>query len=281
MIRSLAFAAFSAIVSCSAFAQAQPQPQEFKPEVGQAGKDVVWVPTPEALVDRMLRMAKVTKNDYVIDLGSGDGRIAIAAAKNFGARATGIEYNPDMVVLSNRSAQAAGVADRVKFMKADIFESDFSQATVITMYLLPQLNLRLRPILLDLKPGTRLVSHAFNMDDWKPDEQLTIEHREAYLWIVPAKVAGKWKLSVPAGNGVQDTELMLTQKYQNFGGKALAGSRESEVLEGKLNGAQVSFGFVDGNGSKRMFNGRVNGVRMEGTTQTPSGTPLKWVATRA
>ncbi len=281
MIRSLALAAALAVASSVALAQAQLTPQEFKPEIGQAGKDVVWVPTPEALVDRMLRMAKVSKNDYVMDLGSGDGRIAIAAVKNFGARATGFEYNPDMVTLSNRNAQVAGVADRVKFIKADIFESDFSQASVITMYLLPQLNVRLRPILLDLRPGTRVVSHAFNMDDWKPDERATIEFREAYLWIVPAKVAGKWRLTLPASNGSQEIALDLAQKYQFFEGKAAAGGRESAVQDGRLDGARVVFAFVDGKGVKLVFSGNVNGSRMEGTTHTASGTPVKWSATRS
>jgi phospholipid N-methyltransferase len=253
--------------------------QTFKPEVGQAGKDVVWVPTPDALVERMLNMAKVTKNDFVIDLGSGDGRIAIAAGKR-GARAMGIEYNPNMVELSNRNAQAAGVSDRVKFVKADIFESDFSQAQVITMYLLPHLNVQLRPKILDMKPGTRVTSHAFTMEDWKPDETATIEYRDAYLWIVPAKVNGKWRVSQVAGSGMETIELDLAQKYQFFDGKAKLGGRDVDVLEGRLAGERITFTLVDGNGARRNYTGTVSGDRIEGTVPSQSGAPLKWTAVK-
>ena len=188
-----------ALAAAGASAQTAPaESKDYTPQVGQSGKDVVWVPTPEALVERMLRMARVGPKDYVIDLGSGDGRTVIAAGK-LGARATGIEYNPDMVSLSIKNAEKAGMGDKVKFVKADIFESDFSEATVITMYLLPSLNIKLRPKLLDLRPGTRLVSHAFNMEDWQPDQTVTVEGRDAYLWIVPAKVQGSWKLAYRPG----------------------------------------------------------------------------------
>src|SRR5258705_13548093 len=148
---------------------AQPAKEEYKPQVGQEGKDVVWVPTPQALVDKMLDMAKVTPQDYVIDLGSGDGRTVITAAKR-GARALGIEYNPDMVALSKKNAAKEGMGEKAQFTKADLFETDFSQATVITMFLLPEINLRLRPKILDLKPGTRVVSNSFTMEDWQDDE---------------------------------------------------------------------------------------------------------------
>ena len=175
-----------------ASAQAQPAKQEYQPQVGQQGKDVVWVPTPQALVDRMLDMGKVTAKDYVIDLGSGDGRTVITAAKR-GAKALGIEYNPDMVELSKRNAAKEGVTDKASFVKADLFESDFSQATVITMFLLPDINLKLRPKILGLKPGTRIVSNSFDMGEWKPDETVNVTEGctnwcTAYLWIVPAKV---------------------------------------------------------------------------------------------
>ena len=170
------------------FAQAQPA-KEYEPQVGQEGKDVVWVPTPQALVDKMLDMAKVTAADTVIDLGSGDGRTVITAAKR-GARALGIEYNPDMVELSKRNAEKAGVAGKANFMKADLFESDFSQATVITMYLLPTINLKLRPKLLrDLKPGTRIVSHSFDMGDWKPEKRSDLNGETIYYWVIPARKA--------------------------------------------------------------------------------------------
>src|SRR5438477_9690694 len=171
--------------------------KEFQPEVGQAGKDVVWVPTPQALVDKMLDMAKVTPKDYVIDLGSGDGRTVITAAKR-GSKALGIEYNPDMVELSQRNAAKEGVSDKASFVKADLFESDFSQAQVISMFLLSSINLKLRPKILDLKPGTRIVSNTFDMGEWKPDETATLPGCNswctAHLWIVPAKTEGTWKL---------------------------------------------------------------------------------------
>src|SRR5437762_723145 len=184
------------LLAVSVVAQAQTSPP-FTPEVGQPGKDVVWVPTPQALVDRMLDMAKVTPQDYVVDLGSGDGRTVITAARR-GARAHGIEYNPDMVRLSERNAAAEGVAANATFAKADLFESDFSQATVITMFLLPEINLKLRPKILDLKPGTRIVSNTFTMGDWMPDETAMVGDCVAWCtalyWIVPAKVAGAWQL---------------------------------------------------------------------------------------
>jgi precorrin-6B methylase 2 len=216
------------LVPSVALAQQAQQTQQpgFKPEYGQAGKDVVWVPTAHALVEKMLDLAKVTPNDYLIDLGSGDGPIVIGAAKR-GVRALGIEYNPDMVELSKRNAEAAGVADRATFMKADIFETDFSKATVITMFLLPQLNLKLRPQLLDLKPGTRIVSNTFTMDDWSPDDTArAAEDCEtwclALLWIVPAKVAGTWKMP----NG----DLTLTQQFQMLSG-SLTGTNGPLTVE--------------------------------------------------
>jgi precorrin-6B methylase 2 len=189
------------------------QQKEYEPSVGQEGKDVIWVPTPEELVQAMLDLAKVTPQDVVMDLGSGDGRIVIAAAKR-GVRATGIEYNPDMVELSRRNAEKAGVSAKATFLNADIFATDFSQATVITMYLLPALNLKLRPTILDLKPGTRIVAHAFNMGEWQCDQSVEKEGRTAYLWIVPAKVAGMW--TWPSNNG--NAELTLTQVFQTIEG---------------------------------------------------------------
>ena len=270
-----------ALAAAGASAQTAPaESKDYTPQVGQTGKDVVWVPTPEALVERMLRMAHVGPKDYVIDLGSGDGRTVIAAGK-LGARATGIEYNPDMVNLSIKNAEKAGMGDKVKFVKADIFESDFSEATVITMYLLPSLNIKLRPKLLDLRPGTRLVSHAFNMEDWQPDQTVTVEGRDAYLWIVPAKVQGSWKLVVPAGSGEESWQLALAQQFQRLSGGATGGGKSFDLVDAKLTGAAVKFTFTDANGTKREFNGRVSGNRMEGTTQTQGGAPVKWTAVRA
>jgi SAM-dependent methyltransferase len=269
-----------ALVAGAASAQTAPaESKEYTPQVGQSGKDVVWVPTPDALVERMLRMARVGPKDVVIDLGSGDGRTVIAAGK-LGARAMGIEYNPDMVALSIKNAEKAGMGDKVKFVKADIFESDFSEATVITMYLLPSLNIKLRPKILDLRPGTRIVSHAFNMEDWQPDQTVTVEGRDAFLWIVPAKVGGSWKLSTPAGNGEEAWQLTLAQQFQRLSGGVKGAGRSFDLVDPKVTGSAVKFGFVDGNGIKREFNGRVSGGKMEGTTQTQGGTPVKWTAVR-
>jgi SAM-dependent methyltransferase len=271
----VAVAASFALVA-GAFAQGAPKANEFVPQVGQAGKDVIWVPTPEELVERMLRMAQVTDKDFVIDLGSGDGRIAIAAAKKFGARAQGIEYNPDMVDLANKSAQSQGVGDKVKFVKADIFESDFSQATVITMYLLPGLNLKLRPKLLDMKPGTRLASHQFTMDDWEPDETTMMDGRRAYLWIVPAKVQGVWTLS----NGADKWDMTLDQKYQKIDGNVRLGPLNAGLRETRLVGDRIQFAVVDSAGVRRDFTGRVTGPNaMEGTVRTASG-ETRWTAAR-
>jgi SAM-dependent methyltransferase len=269
-------------VQGAAFAQAaaEKKAEEYTPQVGQAGKDVVWVPTPEALVERMLEMARVTSKDYVIDLGSGDGRTVITAAKKYGVSALGIEYNPDMVAVSVKAAEKAGVSDRAKFIKADIFETDFSKATVITMYLLPALNIKLRPKILDMRPGTRVVSHAFNMEDWEPDQTATVEGREAYLWIVPAKVQGNWALAVPAGNGEEKWQVTLKQSFQKLSGTATLGGKSYPLMETRLRGTDVAFAFVDGNGIKRQFSGRAAGDKMDGTTAAQGGAKVNWTATR-
>jgi len=247
-------------------AQAQPA-KEYEPSVGQEGKDVVWVPTPQALVDKMLDMAKVTPKDYVIDLGSGDGRTVITAAKR-GSKALGIEYNPEMVELSKRNAAKEGVSDKANFLKADLFESDFSQAQVITMFLLPSINIKLRPKILDLKPGTRIVSNSFDMEDWKPDEDATASGFDhwctAHLWIVPAKVGGAWKL--PQG------ELNLKQTFQMISG-TLKNGNVTTPISGKLNGDQISF-----TAGAAQYTGRVNGNAIEGTVK--GGNDGKWSATR-
>jgi len=255
----------AALLSLTAqFAGAQPA-KDYQPSVGQEGKDVIWVPTPQSLVDKMLDLAKVTSKDYVIDLGSGDGRTVITAAKR-GAIALGIEYNPDMVELSKRTAAKEGVSDRASFVKADLFESDFSQAQVISMFLLSSINLKLRPKILDLKPGTRIVSNTFDMADWKPDESATVPGCNswctAHLWIVPAKVDGTWNL--PQG------ELTIKQTFQMISGTLKSGNAVTPI-NGKLNGEQINF---TGGGSQ--YTGRVNGNSMEGTTGG-----AKWSATRS
>ena len=233
-------------------AQVQPAQTDYQPRPFQEGKDVVWLPTPQPVVEKMLEIAKVTPKDFVIDLGSGDGRTVITAAKKFGAGAMGIEYNPDMVELSNRAAAKEGIAGKVKFMKADLFETDFSRASVITMYLLPALNVKLRPKILDLKPGTRIVSHAFDMGEWQADRIESDEGRSVYLWIVPAKVAGTWRS--PQG------ELVLTQQFQKIEGTLKAGERKLTISKGQLRGDQIS---ISAGGTE--YTGRVNGSTIEGT----------------
>ena len=227
------------LLFAAAVAQAQqPAPRAYQPEVGQEGKDVVWVPSPQELVDKMLDLAQVTPKDFLMDLGSGDGRTVITAAKR-GAKALGVEYNPDMVALSQRNAQQAGVAGRASFVKADLFETDLSKATVITMFLLPEINLKLRPKLLELKPGTRIVSNTFTMGDWKADETVTLDARQscvtwctAMLWIVPAKVAGHYRTA--------QGEVTLKQEYQALSGTLSSGGK-SVPLEGTVRGTQVAF----------------------------------------
>lgn len=264
------------IAAFSAWGQAG-KSGEFAPQVGQAGKDVIWVPTPDELVERMLRMTQTTANDYVMDLGSGDGRTVIAAAKKFGATATGIEYNPDMVTLSQRNAQREGVTAKATFMKADLFQTDFSKATVITMYLLPSINAKLKPKILNLKPGTRVVSHAFDMEDWQPDQADSVDGRRAMLWIVPAKVAGSWRLRV---GSEPEAEVLLTQRYQMLEGSVRAGSLTTGLRQPLLLGDRISFAYMDRNGALHDFTGRVSGDAMEGTARSASGAEVKWTARR-
>jgi SAM-dependent methyltransferase len=270
--------AFAIVTSGGALAQtAAPASQDYSPSVGQEGKDVIWVPTPQSLVERMLQMAKTTSNDYVVDLGSGDGRTVITAAKKFGARALGIEYNPDMVELSKRNAQKEGVADKTQFMRADIFETDFSKATVLTLYLLPSLNVKLRPTILNMRPGTRVVSHAFTMDDWAPDQVESSEGRTAYMWIVPAKVSGTWRVEIPGG---QTYETSFIQQFQNVGGSAKASNKPVQFSNGKLRGDTITFSIADDSNVRRDFTGRVSGDRIEGTVQA-NDAQSKFVATRS
>jgi precorrin-6B methylase 2 len=242
------------LAATGALAQTQQAPV-FEPSFGQQGKDVVWVPTSDALVEKMLDMARVTPSDYVMDLGSGDGRTVIAAARR-GARALGIEYEADLVELSRVNAQQAGVAGSAEFRKADLFETDFSEATVITMFLLPSINVKLRPAILELQPGTRIVSNTFGMDEWMPDETATMAAEtgcdnwcNALLWIVPAKVAGKHAL--PVG------ELVLKQQFQMLSGTLRAGGT-TYVVEGRVRGEEI----VLRAGGKE-YRGRMKGTLLE------------------
>jgi len=262
-IRSFAIVISLLLTTMGGFAQVADE--GYTPQSGQAGKDVVWVPTPQSLVDTMLGMAKVTSADYVIDLGSGDGRTVITAAKR-GATALGIEYNPDMVALARRTAIKEGVSARATFENTDIFESDFSKATVITLFLLETLNQRLRPTLLDMKPGTRIVSNTFTMNDWEPDQTVRLDENTswttAHLWIVPAKVDGIWKFD--------GGQINFTQAFQHVTGKLTLGNKEVE-LTGKLNGDKIS---INAGGTE--YNGTVSGNTISGT-RTGGGS---WQVTR-
>jgi hypothetical protein len=268
----------SVSVTCTAQTQTQttepakpktapPATDQYQPQVGQEGKDVVWVPTPDAMVDKMLELANVTPNDVLIDLGSGDGRTVIGAAR-LGARALGVEFNPEMVKLSQRNAQRAKVSDKATFRQGDLYEADLSQATVITLFLLPQINLKLRPKLLDLRPGTRIVSNTFTMGDWKADETEQVENDctsycTALLWIVPAKVEGTWKLA----NG----QLTLKQSFQYVTGSITLDGKPTSITDGHLRGSTISFKVGDAE-----YTGTVAAAAMEGKVST-GGT---WRATR-
>jgi SAM-dependent methyltransferase len=253
-----------ALAFAPALGLAQNAKEDFQPRVGQAGKDVIWVPTPDRSVERMLQMAQVTPGDFVVDLGSGDGRTVIAAAKKFGAKSLGIEFNPDMVALSRRNAEAEGVTETAKFVEGDIFKTDFSSATVVTLYLLDDLNLALRPRLLEMKPGTRIASHDFNMGDWEPDDRSSIDDHTTYLWIVPAKVAGDWKLGVDLG-GNADEVLKISQKFQKIEGTLVSSSSQISLREASLHGDLIRFSLVDYRGVLREFSGRVRGGVISGS----------------
>jgi SAM-dependent methyltransferase len=255
-----------ALATALSLALAEPK-APFEPHVGQEGKDVVWVPTAQALVDRMLDLAQVTPADLLMDLGSGDGRTVITAAKR-GTRAIGIEYNPDMVELSRRNAKVAGTGELARFEQADLFATDFSKATVVTMFLLPSINLKLRPKILEMRPGTRVVSNSFDMGDWRPEQTVEAQgectsYCRAHLWIVPAKVEGTWKLP----NG----DLRLEQTYQTLLGTLRSGNSTMNVVDGKVIGNTISFVAGDAR-----YTGRVNGNAIEGISQTSTG----WRATR-
>ena len=242
----------------------------------QAADSVVnagpYVPSPQSVVADMLKLAQVGPKDYLIDLGSGDGRTVITAAKR-GARALGVEYNPKMVALAKRLAAEAGVGDKAQFVRGDIFKTDFSAATVITLFLLPELNLKLRPKILDMRPGTRVVSNSFTMDDWQADESARATMAEgcesyctAFLWIVPAKVAGTWQMS--------DGQLKLEQRFQMVSGSLRIDGRTSRIGGGRLRGNKIWF-----NAGGVVYTGRVQGDSIEG--KADDGRRVRhWRATR-
>lgn len=252
-------------------AQAQAPQEEFKPVSGQPGKDVVWVPTPQLVTDKMLDVAKLTPQDFVVDLGSGDGRNIISAAKR-GARGRGVEYNPNMVALSRRNAAQEGVADRALFVEGDMFAADFSDATVLALFLLPDNLNRLRDKFLALKPGTRIVANTFWIDGWEPDEQEQLSEDECSDWcrvmlfIVPARVEGPWRHA--------QGELTITQQYQKISGTLMDGGRSIAIANGRMRGDQITFVAAGAE-----YTGRVNGNRIEGTV-TSAGKTAPWTATR-
>jgi len=262
------FIILSALFTLNTFAQGilEGGDDKYQPRVGQEGKDVVWVPTTNELLAIMLRTAKVNSTDLVYDLGSGDGRIAIAAAKDFGARAIGIEFNPEMAQLAQRNVDRSGVGDRVKIINGDIFVEDFSKATVVTMYLLPELNIALRPTILKMKPGTRVTSHAFNMGDWEADVEID-SPAKAFYWVVPAQVAGEWTIS---GMEPGRTILKLSQHYQKIGGTLQIGNESQPLLNPKLEGATLSFTYLDRDKSAHFVMMAVNNNEIKGLYKSRS-----------
>ena len=264
--RTALVSCLSAVVAMNV-ALAQPAQKPFEPTVGQDGKDVIWVPTPQALVDKMLDMAKVTASDNVVDLGSGDGRTVITAAKR-GATARGIEFNPKMVELSKYNAEKEGVGGKATFENADIFKTDFSKADVVTMFLLTSLNAKLRPTILDMKPGTRVVSNTFDMGEWKADEEAVVtegcsSYCKAYFWIVPAKVDGAWT--------TDKGEIALKQTFQTVTGTLKNGNVITPITDGKLKGNEITF-----TAGSTVYTGTVNGSTIEGSTKSGE----KWQARR-
>ena len=260
------------VLALGSVTHAQESQKPFEPQSGQAGKDVVWVPSPPAMVSRMLEMAAVTPGDFVMDLGSGDGRNIIAAAK-LGARGLGVEFNPDMVTLSRKLATEAGVADKAQFVEGDMYAADLSKATVLALFLLPVNLNRLAPKFLEMTPGSRIVGNTFGIDGWTPDEQVTLAPEtdcsswcEALLWIVPAKAAGTWKMA----NGT----LMLTQDYQMIKGSVSLDGATHVIANTALRGADISF--IAGGYT---YTGKVSGNEIAGTITTPSG-QIPWKATR-
>jgi Methyltransferase domain len=255
---------FGALISTPSLADTPLGDDKYQPQIGQDGKDVIWVPTNDELVNKMLETAKVTDQDIVYDLGAGDGKIPIAAARNYGARAVGIEYNPEMAALARRNAQRAGVANKVKIIHGDIFKENFSEATVVTLYLLPDLNLKLRPTILKMKPGTRVVSHAFNMGDWEPDLKIESARAHGYYWVVPANAAGQWAIEGLDGG---PATLQISQRYQQIGGNITIGKKTQPMLGAVLSGDKLSFRYLDTSGTLHSVKATVKGNSLEGEAQ--------------
>lgn len=236
--------------------------EKYKPSVGQSGKDVIWVPTNDAVAEAMLKMADVKPGDLVYDLGSGDGKIAIAAAKNFGATAVGIEFNKDMADLATRNAARAGVSDKVKIINGDIFVEDFSKANVLTMYLLPDLNLKLRPTILKMAPGTRVVTNSFHMGDWEPDALIGNGYTQGYYWVVPGNAAGKW--TIKGIEASKSATLDISQRYQRVGGTLSIDGKSQPILGPSLVGNRLKFSFIDHSGQTRIIDVTLKGNTFAG-----------------
>jgi hypothetical protein len=245
------------------------QPETYVPKRGQMGKDVMWLPTSDDLVFKMLDAAQVGPQDELVDLGAGDGKIPIAAARQFGARAWGIEYNKDLAALAQRNAQRAGVAERVRIVHGDIFKEDFSKATVVTMYLLEELNAQLRPTILAMKPGTRVLSNTFSMGDWEPDQVIRVTNGTGYFWTVPANVAGLWTLSGLDENS--NATLKLDQTFQRLGGSLTLQGKTQNLLGARIEGSVLHFSFINADGLLKAVKVLVNGQVLSGELTGPYG----------
>ena len=263
--RQVLAALFVLAVTAPLSAQEFPQygDELYRPRLRQPGKDVMWLPTPDAMVTRMLQAVKTSSDDLVYDLGAGDGRIPVAAAKEFGAKAVGIEYDGELAALARRNAERAGVADRVTIVHGDIFREDFSRATVVTLYLLPDLNQQLRPRILAMKPGTRVVSHMWDMGEWEPDATFRIAQSEAFVWTVPARVEGRWTMT--ADDGRWQGELDIAQQFQRIGGTLTIRGKAQPLLGAYVQGANLGFTFVDLDGGVRSVRASVDGAALSGS----------------
>jgi len=262
----------AAVSFAAVAAAAQPAP----PEIGQVSKDSVWVPTPELLIRRMLQIADVTREDLVVDLGAGDGRIAVYAARHFGARAIGVELEENLVQVSIESAKAQGVAHLARFVRQDLFEFDLSDATVIALYISPGAMSKLKPRLLKLAPGTRVVSHQFTLEGWEPDETIRVGERSGYLWVVPADVRGDWTVRT-GGDALQ---VKIEQDHQQLKVRGARAGRAVPVLGVRLRGTEIAFSTFDPDGGARQYRGRVDGARMNGESDGHGVRPADWSATR-
>jgi hypothetical protein len=267
--RALSTFIFVSLAVCWLQACSVLQPETYVPQRGQMGKDVMWLPTSDDLVLKMLDAAKVGPQDELVDLGAGDGKIPIAAARHFGARAWGIEYNKDLAALAQRNAQRAGVAERVRIVHGDIFKEDFSKATVVTMYLLEELNAQLRPTILAMKPGTRVLSNTFSMGDWEPDQVIRVSNGTGYFWTVPANVAGLWTLSGLDENG--KATLKLDQTFQRIGGTLTLQGKTQNLLSARMEGSALHFSFINADGLLKAVKVFVNGQVLSGEVTGPYG----------